>query len=149
MSTSFNLDIDVENLFDEEEEELTSSSDSPVEEEPEVVGLEFPCVIIDGLTTQIDAEFVLTKVNKGEDLLPLYVMLGEEPRRSGNFSLNLDNIRLLSYMKLGGWLYTPDERKIDLSDTDTWYNFIRRIVPESELDLEEQTLEEAEEPVLV
>lgn len=87
--------------------------------------LQLPCLVIEGLSLEIEIEFLKQRPIDEENSIPLYIRQQGVEVPANKTNLDLDT--LLVYRKLGYnvELYLPNGEKRDLNDPSKYVNFIR------------------------
>lgn len=90
--------------------------------------MEYPCVVVEGITSNDEVEFFRRRQGSDEYGVMAYMMAGDEPISLGRFDLVLDN--LLTVKSLFDYQITlyrqkGDAVKIDLNDAETLIKFIK------------------------
>lgn len=92
-------------------------------------GMQYPCVIIDGITSNNEIVFFRNHSKKTDSSVPAYMLVSGEPVSLGYFDLVLDN--LLAIREIYDYkvrLYKEKDGEgiwIDLDNPDTLIKFIR------------------------
>lgn len=115
-------EIDIESLWGDEED--ISAPPSPEEFNDSTPTMEYPCVYVKGMLSEDEADFFVPKFGQGKDQVNFYIDVGGIPDKRGTFSVCIDNILLLAYMKYEAVLITPTGAEYDLRDENNWLNFI-------------------------
>lgn len=111
----------------EEEIDLTQPTVNEVIQQQE---LKYPCLILQGVTTLQELEFLKNCKNNGETSLPLYISAFDQIKELGVMELTLDSMIRLN--KLGGTDYKlylckkgNELKQIDFRDKTVLENLIR------------------------
>ncbi len=91
-------------------------------------GLKYPCLFIDGVTSEEEVNFLKGRKNSSGMCLPLYCSVDGVPIEIGEFEMTLDSLLILRsifdyklYLHKAIGVIT----EIDLNDTSTLLKFIR------------------------